>query len=226
MSHRYLRDVNDYYRTGSRCGSSRLGFWRWLKVIQQIRCLTFTFPRIRGNRWNIISTGSHDSEGLKGRNDRYLWWNSMMPGVKTGRNLTTCKGEPSSTLEWWRPQVSFSNPNKIYDQQDTCRQPLKRGGEEILGPQLSIFLFGKESMGKSGLQDAYPGNKLSRFKWEHVLSDYINCRLIMAKVEVGIVWSLNDPWLSLKKTCYAAAGVFPNVEDVGEKRGEKNHRRN
>eukprot|EP00434_Breviolum_minutum_P005592 symbB.v1.2.004931.t1/scaffold285.1/size239547/5 len=26
--------------------------------------------------------------------------------------------EPSSSLEWWRPQVSFSNPNKIYDQQD------------------------------------------------------------------------------------------------------------
>ncbi len=35
-----------------------------------------------------------------------------MPGVFSG--------ERPSTLEWWRPQVSFSNPNKIYDQQDTC----------------------------------------------------------------------------------------------------------
>ena len=42
-----------------------------------------------------------------------------MPGVFSGESFTL-QGERPSTLEWWRPQVSFSNPNKIYDQQDTC----------------------------------------------------------------------------------------------------------
>lgn len=71
--------------------------------------------------------------------------------------------------------MSFSNPNKIYDQQDTCRQPLKRGGEEILGPQLSTFLFEKESMGKMERPDCrmHILEKISRFEWEHALSGYI-----------------------------------------------------
>ena len=81
--------------------------------------------------------------------------------------------------------MSFSNPNKIYDQQDTFPQPLKRGGEPILNTAVHLFIW-KIKYGKVRIAGC-----ISRFKWEHALSGYIKFWLIMAKVEVGIVWSLN-----------------------------------
>lgn len=163
----------------------------------------------------MISTGSRDSEGLKGRKDRYLWW--FIPwclgvfGQKLDFVRWTFKhlGVVAATSEFQQSQQDLWSTRHLQAASKT------RGWRDTGSTAVHLFIwkrkYGKD--GTSGLQDAYPGKNIQVRMGACFIRLYIHCRSLMAKVEVGICgcWNEAVPGYPWKKHVVQPQGYSPNV---------------